>query len=381
MNKLYYIANARLPTEKAHGVQLAKMSEALVGSGINLELVLPERDNRIAQSVEIYYNLHRPLNIKRVPARQFSSSWLGFNLSALFFAFSYLKFLFAEKRAGRKGTIYTIDLDNFSFSLVPLLGWPYFVEVHGSKKRHLLNRFFFRHARGIIAVSGGVKDSLVKNFGVSPDKIIVASNGIDPLMFGRPILKASARASLSLPLYSPIILYLGKFYRWKGLQILAEAASKLLAEGVLVYLVGGTPQEFKRATGFNELPKNLICAGHQPYRDVPTWLFAADLLLVLGTKKNRYSYFETSPMKVFEYMAAGRPIIASRTPANSGIVSDKDVFFYEPDNADDLVIKIKEVLASPETAERKVEGARGLIDRFSWEKRAARVIEFIKNSL
>jgi len=187
------------------------------------------------------------------------------------------------------------------------------------------------------------------------------------------------RKILNLPIGCRIVLYSGRFYDWKGLEILLEAA-RLLRKEIFIYCVGGSDGDLKKITGNDKaIPPNLICVGKKDYKEMPLWLRSADTLIVLGTKRNDYSYLHTSPMKLMEYMASGRQIVASRTPANQEIVSEKEAFFYLPDDAGDLARKITEALENPVIAGEKVESAFAKVKELSWKKRADSVLHFIRD--
>ncbi|MEK7088401.1 MAG: glycosyltransferase [Patescibacteria group bacterium] len=371
--KIYYVANIRWPTSKAHGIQLAKMSEALIEAGAGLTLVVPNRGRGDAQA---FYGLRQSIPTIQVPVLNFGDNWLGFNLSALSFAVSSFLFLFF-RRLEKNAVIYTIDLDNFSFFLLPFLGRLVFSEVHGSKQLSFFSKIFFRKVSGIVAVSEGVKSSLIKNFNLSPEKIIVCPNGIDFKMFENLPTTEAVRQKLNFP-KQPVFLYVGRFYNWKGLDILPAAAEKV-GERASIILVGGNAAEFSRITGEKKLPANLIFAGIQPFSEIPLWLNAADFLLVTATKKDEYSYRETSPMKLFEYLATGKPIIAAKTPAIGNVVSAEEVIFYEPDDTVDLIKQMNFVLDNQVICEVKAQRALEKAKEFSWQKRADNVLSFINN--
>jgi glycosyltransferase involved in cell wall biosynthesis len=82
-------------------------------------------------------------------------------------------------------------------------------------------------------------------------------------------------------------------------------------------------------------------------------------------------------MKLFEYMASRRPIVASRTAAIRQIVSSDEVFFYEPDNAADLAEKIKYASQDRSQIRAKTEKAYRKVRDYSWDRRARRVLEFL----
>ena len=128
-----------------------------------------------------------------------------------------------------------------------------------------------------------------------------------------------------------------------------------------------------RALGINTLPASVHCVGHHSFMEIPMWLAAADILLVLGTKRNEYSYLHTSPMKCFEYMASKRPIVASATPANREIVDNPEALLYEPDNPHDLAEKINYAVSHKDEMKARANRAFTKVQNFSWDKRGNRI--------
>lgn len=86
-------------------------------------------------------------------------------------------------------------------------------------------------------------------------------------------------------------------------------------------------------------------------------------------------------MKLFEHMAAGRPIIASATPAIKDVVSDGEALLYEPDNAKDLADKARQAVADGAGIVELVSRAVQAAQRLAWNERAKRVIQFIESTL
>jgi glycosyltransferase involved in cell wall biosynthesis len=167
-------------------------------------------------------------------------------------------------------------------------------------------------------------------------------------------------------------MYVGRIYPWKGLEIMAAAARRL--PNILFYIVGGTADQM-RAIGFaGGQPENLVFAGERPFAEMPRWMRAAHMLIVTGTAENSYSFLHTSPMKIFEYMAAERPILAARTPAIQEIFTDdgQGVVFYEPDNIDDFVRSVAVLAARPDSHVAHQETYA-----YEWAYRAERALRFI----
>lgn len=365
--KIYYIANARMPNEKAHGIQIAKMCEAFIQAGADLTLVVP---NRGSGDIQQFYSLAHNIPLRRLPV--FNLQFLGpvgYRLTAFQFALSALFYVWIKAIRAERFVVYTIDMDSFSFAPLALAPSLLFAEMHSTKKSSFFIRFFFRHAR-IIATNRLIGDELAKTFKLSPERVQVEPNGVDESVLHNVLSPLEARASLNLPVDKPIALYVGRFYEWKGLGILADAAKD---SPLSIYLVGGTRDEYERVTKKNGAQLHFI--GARPAEEIPRWLAAADVLIMLGTAENEYSYRYTSPMKVFEYLVAGRPTVASRTPAVTSIMGEGTAFWYEPDNAGSLSQAIQEAYTSPK-AEAKIESGRALALEHTWRRRTERILAF-----
>lgn len=273
--------------------------------------------------------------------------------------------------------LYTIDADQYSSSALALIPAPLFSEMHGGKSRTFVSRLLFSHLRGVIAINKIIIDELKKAFPRSPARYIAESNGVDLALFA-PRDKSQARLTLGLPRDVPIVLYAGRFYSWKGLEVIPRAAA--ISPEIRWQMVGDTREKF---ASFAEepLPANMHFAGGRPYAEMPLWIASADAVVVLGTKRDEQSYRWTSPMKLFEYLAAGRPIVASATPAVKEVVSADEAFLYEPDDALDLADKARQAVSGGAQAASLVGRAAQSARRLAWNERAKRVIHFIESTL
>ncbi len=372
--KIYYIANARMPTEKAHGIQIAKMCEAFVEEGIDITLVLPRR-NKTPQSLKEYYHLRVEIPSIYLPVLNFyTGGRLGYSISTFSFMISYFIFILKKKIKKEKFILYTVDMDNYSSSALALLKRPLFSEMHGAKPLTFAQRVLFRKVNGIIAINKIIVEELRNFFPNSPTKYLVEPNGVDLSHFAPNYTKKEAREKLGLPQDIPIVLYAGRFFEWKGLEILPEAAVK--TSHIRWQMVGGVKDDFARLVK-KDLPENMFFAGDRPHGEMSLWFTASDALLVLGTKRDIQSYRYTSPMKLFEYLAIGRSIVASSTPAIREIVNDKEVMFYEPDNAGDLARVVEYAVIENEKNKLQHKEAMNRAIKCSWQARAKRIIEFI----
>lgn len=366
--KIYYVVHARMPNEKAHGIQIAKMCEAFAALGVSVELVVSSRGSG---NLEQFYGFAHRIPLRRIPVLdlQFLGP-AGYRLTALQFVFGALLYLWAKILSGERFIVYTVDMDSFSFAPLAWVPRPLFAEMHYIKRPSFLVWQFFKKA-GIIATNRLIADELAKTFKLPKERLCVEPNGVDESVVHNDISQHEARVALNLPPDEPFALYVGRFYAWKGLDILADAAA---SSPLPIYMVGGAREEYERVT--KKSGEMLHFAGARSADEVPLWLAAADVLLMLGTARNVDSYRYTSPMKIFEYLAARRPVVASDTPAVASIIPRTAAFWYTPDDTSSLAHAIHKAYTSPE-AEVKRQAGYVLAAQHTWRRRAERICAFI----
>lgn len=371
--RLIYIANARIPTEKAHGIQIMKMCESFASYNMEVELVLSKRFNKIEEDPFKYYGVRRNFKIKKLPCLDLVpldkyighlGSWvesITFNL----FVFPYILFKKVD-------IIYTRD----KFSLFHILFKKnLFFEAHTFPKNYFLYSPFLKRFKKIIVITQKLKDFFVEK-GINADKILVASDGVDLEKFNIKDSQEECRRKLNLSLDKKIVLYTGHVYEWKGAQTLAKA-SHFLPEDVEIYFVGGTDRDIKEFKARNSKLKIKV-VGHKPYSEIPFWLKAADVLVLPNSAKKEISRYWTSPLKMFEYMASKRPIIASDLPSIREILNKNNAFLVEPDSPEKLAKSIKNTLKNPNLSAKISNQAFNDVLSYSWQKRAKNILEFLK---
>ncbi|XOB42195.1 MAG: glycosyltransferase family 4 protein [Candidatus Nealsonbacteria bacterium] len=371
--KLTYIANARIPTEKAHGIQIMKMCESFALHNIEVELVLPKRFNEIKENPFEYYGVRRNFKIKKLPCLDLVpldkyighlGSWIE-SITFSFFVFPYLLFKTAD-------IIYTRD----KFSLFHILFKKnLFFEAHTFPKNYFLYSPFLKRLKKIIVITQKLKDFFVEK-GINADKILVASDGVDLEKFNIKDTREKCRRKLNLSLDKKIVLYTGHLYKWKGVQVLAEA-SQFLPEDTEIYFVGGTDRDIKEFKTRNSKLKIKVM-GHKPYSEIPFWLKAADVLVLPNSAKYDISKHWTSPIKLFEYMSSKRPIMASDLPSIREILNENNAFLVKPDSPEELAKEIKSLLKNPSFSAKISNQAFQDVQDYTWQKRTGKILEFIK---
>lgn len=358
---MIYIANIRFPTEKAHGIQIAKTCEALLSIGEGVELWVPKRRTPITQAPKAYYGLLSELPVRRfftldlVPFGRF-----GFLAQALTFALSCALALRA-----RKDIIYCRD-EAVLWLLSHLTGAAFVWESHDGAW-NLFARRAASACKALVVVTEGAKRLYISR-GVPERKIYVIRNGIDLAAFSRAESKAAARARLGLASQANVAMYIGRLDGWKGTETLLDAAERL-PEDASVVIIGGEPAQVERLRGAHPRVHFL---GYRPYSELANNLAAADVLVLPNTAQSGISLDLTSPLKLMAYMAAGKPIVASDIPSVRELIDESSAYLVIPDDAEALSRGIRQALSASEAEVRATE-ARKRAASLDWSARAAQI--------
>ncbi|MEK7600442.1 MAG: glycosyltransferase family 4 protein [Patescibacteria group bacterium] len=373
--KLYYIANNQLPTPKAHGLQIMKMCEAFASLGIECELIIPDR--RTYPSITernplAYYGVKHPFKLTRLPSADFITVTTYAPLAKLFFWLQQLAFGFSVKRylSRRQGVIYSRD--PFSLFVLRSLGLPMYWEMHSMPKniRSYIYRKVLRAIRGVITISNGLREDIAR---VYAGRVLVAPDGVDLEMFQNVPHRVDARTALDLPQDKKIVVYAGHLYGWKGVDTLLGAAAKL--PDMLFVLVGGTPEDIQAYKLKHGAGTNIMFRGFVPHQRVPLYLSAGDVVALPNSQKEKISSHYTSPLKLFEYMASGTPIVASDLPSLREVLSDECAVLVAPDDSESMAQGIRIALTD---GARRALHAREQVQKYSWAKRAGKISIFIE---
>ena len=358
--KILYVANIRMPTEKAHGIQIAKTCEAFAKAGADVELVVPDRRTHITEDIASYYDLKKTFPITRLRAPD-SVSWgfIGFLIESLVFAV-------AAARFARRRDAVVYGRDEIVLATIGLFTNREIVWESHTGAWNLFARYIARRAKKIVVISNGLRDFYISK-GIPTSKIIVAHDGIDLSSFENPESKKDARARLRLSQHVKIALYIGALGTWKGTDTLMEA-SNFLPDDTCVAIVTSSDTKSLRT----KYPRVLFL-GEQPYRDIASNQAAADVLILPNSARDVIGARYTSPLKLFTYMASKRPIIVSDLPSMREVLSNENAYFFKADDANDLARAIREALTDPLARERAARAYEKVL-QYSWTARAKRIL-------
>lgn len=228
---------------------------------------------------------------------------------------------------------------------------------------------------GLVLHSHYAADSY-RRAGIAEERLLVAYNGADAERLGAPQGKPAARRRLGLPLDRAIAVYAGRIGGDKGLERIGEMAA--LRPGVLFLLVGDDGRG-KPVAGRD----NLRIVPWQRADALGAWLSAADVLLVPPSRAPLERHRNcVLPMKLFTYLAAGRPILAPDNPDTAELLDHgENAWLVEPDRAELAIAALDRLLADAALASRLAANGRRLARSLSWDARAEKIVAFLQQRL
>lgn len=357
---------------------ILKTCEEFVRLGYDVELWVPQRRNAFDGDPFEKHRIQLNFPIRKIWALDLMAQLGSIGFFMMVFSFN-LAVWWRLRGLNENVLLYGHDLRDFV--LPSILGLPICVEIHDfyESRWHVLNRFVLHRVAGLIVTNSIKKKRLAEYYGFPEKRMIVQPNAVDVPMFDIPQTQPEAREILHLPLEQRIVLYTGHLFSWKGVHTLAEV-TPFLPEDTCVYFVGGTESDRASIEQFvaeRSLPR-IVFLPHQEHARIPLFLRAADVIVLPNTAKERASKYETSPVKLFEYLASGTPIVTSDLPSIREIVTEKEVIFAEPDNPESFARAIQTILESSAHGARK-ESAQTLARTHTWEARAEAIKRLLES--
>jgi glycosyltransferase involved in cell wall biosynthesis len=399
---ILYLSGSRFPTEKAYGYQIVKECESLAGLGLDVTLIFPELAPRQARNMGVprqpdlmmYYSVKRNFRLKTEAIAPFLDP-LYSDMSSVWFLLKILTFAFRSRELVRKNcrkgraVIWTQDL---FVVLAQLLGGKaqediLAFECHDVAKKPLA--FFapvIRRLKKIVVTTSGLKKEFL-NIGFPEDRILVLPNAVAVNEFSISESQETCRRLMDLPLDRPIIGYIGKFHTYgleKGIPTLIRSLVYLkekYSHPPLIVCVGG-PMEYAeiyyRVADDAGVPREMIqFVDFQPRLQIPRWMKACDVCTIPSPAK-RFFMKSASPMKLFEYLAAGVPVVASDLPAIRDILQDgKNGLLVPPEDPRAWAAAIARILDDRNFAGDLARRGFETVKDNSWERRAARAFSFM----
>lgn len=366
--KIGVISPSRVPSTTANSIQVMKVCQALVQLGHTVKLWVPGQTATPWEQLSGYYGVVTPFEISWLPLqpklKRYDLALSGINRAA----------------GWQANLIYTWMPQAAVYGQVR--GLPVVLEVHdrptGKLGPWLLQRTVKMRGRKRLAVITRALVRVLKeefDLPIPPENVVIAPDGVDLERYDNLPDAPSSRAMIGLPPEQLTAVYTGHLYAGRGVELLLGLAQAF--PQVHFLLVGGNPQSVencRKQAALAELT-NLTFTGFVENQRLALYQAAGDILLmpygrmIAGSSGGNTADI-CSPMKMFEYMAAGRAILSSDLPVLREVLNETNAAFCAADELSSWKTGLQALLNDP--ARRQAIGMQAKIDAqgYSWKSRA-----------
>ena len=385
--RIAMVAPSEIPARRANSMQVMKMAQAIAALGHEVRLVAPASKAPVNgqssgwDALAHHYGLQTRFQVEWLPARP--------RLRRYDFGF------LAVNWAGGWGADLLYTRLPQAAALASLRGIATIMEVHDMPQGTagpLLFRAFLkgRGARRLVVITQSLLNDLHGKLAAPVDEAftLVAADGVDLSRYANlPEIQEARRRlperiSRLLRAKRMVAGYTGHLYQGRGVELMLEVAARLPEISFL--LAGGEPVDVNNLEK-RVLQKNLsnvILAGFVPNAELPVYQAACDFLLMPYQQRVAASSggdiaAYLSPMKLFEYLACGRPILSSNLPVLQEVLQPEFALLLPPDNPNAWEAALRDLAGNPGQRAELGSRARARALHYSWEARARRVLEGI----
>lgn len=373
--KIACITTSQIPSRTANSIQAMKVCHALKQCGEEIKVWVPLFKKADWSELKDLYGLQE----------EFPVAWLPFKPSLKQYDFCWHSVELAKQWGA--DVIYTWALQSAVFAQQQHL--PTVMEFHdfpmGTFGPHLFRRYIRHQANSLsltttAALAKGLEEKYRFTFQAST--LQIAPNGTDPERYAHLPGPAQARKQLELK-ENTTVGFTGHFYSGRGVDLLLEIA--LALPEVQFLWVGGKEEHIRpwREELKQRNVQNVVLTGFIPNQQLPLYQAACDILVmpygktISGSSGGDISKV-INPMKMFDYMASGRAIVASEIPVFHEILSEQSAVFCPPDDSQAWVAAIRNLAEDAEIRKKLANNAKVLSQRYSWKTRAEKSLALIK---
>jgi len=363
--KIIYIANSPMPSRSANSIHVMKMCEALTKNGSEVLLLIPAGFKNMFSKINIFsfYEIYPDFKIKKILTLPGKGMALFYLLASVYSILKKKKFDF----------IYTRQIE--AATLASFTHIKFILEMHSDLidrldkflfKRILKSKYFLK----LVLISNNLKLRFDK-YGFDEKKIKILPDAVDTDIFINKESIDNKRIRIG---------YGGHLFKGRGIEIIETLAS--LMPDLDFYLWGGTEDLINYWKDRTKNIKNIYFKGFVRSKILAEGLANCNILVmpyqeevaVFGNKGNTAQWM--SPMKMFEYMATGRPIITSDLPALREILkNDYNAILVSCDVIKEWESAVKRLVNDPEFAKMIGDNARrDVLKKYTWDIRAKEVL-------
>jgi glycosyltransferase involved in cell wall biosynthesis len=369
--KITAISASFVPSETANSIQMMKAVHALAQLGHEVTLIVPQNQpssiNPKWPELAAFYGLTIPFTIEWLPVKY--RRMFGWH---------------AVRKARDADLLYTWVPQAAVFSLFQRM--PTIIELHDLPSGSIgpwWHRVFLRlpGRKRMMVITRALKKSLDATYGdhLPNSDVILAPNGIEPERFMDLPAPKSARRQIGIP-EIPTVACTGHLYAGRGADVFLSLA-QAIPEAQFLW-AGGKPADVDlwKSRAAEMRLQNVIFPGFIPNNDLPLYQAAAEVLLMpygreIGISSGGgNSAAISSPMKMFEYLAAGRAIVTSDLPVFHEVLNTGNAVFCPPDDMSAWMVAVRDLLTNPAKRDLLARQARVDSAQYSWIERAKRAM-------
>lgn len=376
---ILYLSRAQLPSRKANSIQVVKMCAAFASLGHTVTLVVPKALSTSKQQVFDYYGVKHSFDIEVLECSP--GGWRHvYGLRLLMLARSLKPdCVFSRFLAGAAWTSFA-GIPTVHEVHEPIRGRSSWIYVNLLKNG--------RGFRGFVSITQALKSAMLQEERfIGMDEVIhVEPDGMDLPEYINAQERGRLREMFNVGNDDFLAMYTGQLYPGKGVDLLLEVAAQ--CPNICFVIIGGEEKaviDYRRKAGENGLG-NVLFTGFIPPSEISSYLQASDALLLPTQRRVEGSSGGdigkwSSPLKMFEYMAAGVPVVASDLPVFREILDDSNSILCNPDNVVEWVAVLNDLRDNYDSYTELSTKARGQVTTYSWAKRAQRCVGIFTEGL
>ncbi|MCC8379955.1 glycosyltransferase family 4 protein [Xenorhabdus sp. PB30.3] len=389
--KIAYIDPYPVPDFRVASLQILQNVDAFARQGHEVCLITPAGRN----NVEEILGRKLPSSVELIALRDMRRRWyFPVNTQKLFY-FQVSCWL----RKHKIDAIFTRNIKMANYLLHKHPDIPHFFESHeifsqSFKESHGISTYVnkskysklrkieqhvYQRASAIFVLTSLLRDDIYTEYCVKTP-IIVAPDGVDLLAVEETKMASSGKQYQKGE--TTQVLYLGSLHRWKGVPTAMKSMCYL--NNAVLNIAGGNSEQIEQLKFVAQqigVSDRVNFMGFIHPKDRFRVIADNDICILPLTKTSIGSRY-TSPLKLFEYMAMGKPVVISDFPSIRDAVDEKSVSFAHSENAESFAQQIQLLIDNPAEIVLKTEHSQRLVEEhFNWDQRAKLIMQEIEKNL